>query len=175
MVARFKEQGGAEGVTAVPEQMWKFGWQTNSKPWSDRSAFEKRGVVTGVRVRMSERASTNISEICLRHGASWQPWRRTGYGEGLEQESFESEENDAVVAVRTNNDGHGWLRGLEITTSAGRKMSWGNLDKDYPNGEKRRSTVVNARLAFCSGAVEIGVLDWGRRLTFHWVMVYTEM
>ena len=82
------------------------------------------------------------------------------------------EENEAVVAVRTNNDDRdGWLLGLEITTSTGRKMSWGDLDKD---GEKRRSAVVNARLAFCSGAVQTGVFV-GRMLTFHWVMESTVM
>ena len=75
------------------------------------------------------------------------------------------EESEAVVTVRTNNNEVGWLRGLEITTSTGRKRSWGNLDKF---GEKRRSAVVNARLAFCSGAVR--TYDVDRRLTFHWVM-----
>ena len=79
------------------------------------------------------------------------------------------EENEAVVAVRTNNDYTGWLRGIEITTSTGRKKSWGNLDYDFIDGDKRRSVVVNARLAFCSGAVQTGG-GWGRRLTFHWVM-----
>ena len=79
------------------------------------------------------------------------------------------EENEAVVAVRTNTVSRdGWLRGLEITTSTGRKKSWGDLDTDYEDGEKRRSAVVNARLAFCSGAVETD--GFGRRLTFHWVM-----
>ena len=79
------------------------------------------------------------------------------------------EENEAVVAVRTKTDGNGWLKGLDITTSTGRKTSWGNLDKD---GEKRRSAVVNARLAFCSGAVETssGFGYTSRSLTFHWVM-----
>ena len=76
------------------------------------------------------------------------------------------EENEAVVAVRTNTDKDGWLRGLEITTSTGRKKSWGDLDY---NGERRRSAVVNARLAFCLGSVETDFID-GRRLTFHWVM-----
>ena len=109
-----------------------------------------------------------ISEICLRHGGSWQPWRRTGSREeGSEQEAFELEENEAVMAVRTSTDDTGYLRGLEITTSTGRKKSWGYLD--YTNGEKRRSAVQNARLAFCSGDVETG--DYGgRRITFHWVM-----
>ena len=79
------------------------------------------------------------------------------------------EENEAVVAVRTNNDEDGWLFGLEITTSTGRKRSWGDLEYDYKNGEKRRSAVVNARLAFCSGAVQTDY-GLGRRLTFHWVM-----
>ena len=79
------------------------------------------------------------------------------------------EENEVVVAVRTNTDRDGWLFGLEITTSTGRKRSWGDLDKDYKFGEKRRSAVVNARLAFCSGAVGTGGRG-GRRLTFHWVM-----
>ena len=87
------------------------------------------------------------------------------------------EENEAVVAVRSNTSGtggysysdyRGWLGGLEITTSTGRKRSWGDLDKDFENGEKRRSVVVNARLAFCSGAVQ--TRGDGRRLTFHWVM-----
>ena len=77
------------------------------------------------------------------------------------------EENEAVVAVRTNTGSYGWLLGLEITTSTGRKRSWGDLDKDYYNGEKRRSVVVNARLGFCSGAVSTG---GGTMLTFHWVM-----
>ena len=79
------------------------------------------------------------------------------------------EENEAVVAVRTNTIialSAGWLCGLEITTSTGRKRSWGDLDKD---GEKRRSAVVNARLAFCSGAVQTSDFRC-RRLTFHWVM-----
>ena len=75
-------------------------------------------------------------------------------------------ENEVVVAVRTNTDEDGRLFGLEITTSTGRKKSWGDLDYDYKDGEKRRSAVVNARLAFCSGAVQTG----GTRLTFHWVM-----
>ena len=78
------------------------------------------------------------------------------------------EENEAVVAVRSNTDDTGWLKGLEITTSTGRKRSWGDLDLDYKFGEKRRSVVQNARLAFCSGAVETD--GFGRRLTFHWVM-----
>ena len=80
------------------------------------------------------------------------------------------EENEAVVAVRTNNDYRGWLIGLEITTSTGRKRSWGDLDLDFSNGEKRRSAVVNARLAFCSGAVQTDGDGYDRRLTFHWVM-----
>ena len=111
----------------------------------------------------------SISEICLRHGGSWQPWRRTGAREeGSEQEAFELEENEAVVAVRTNTGNYGWLKGLEITTSTGRKRSWGDLDRDLEDGEKRRSAVVNARLGFCSGAEQTGGI--GRRLTFHWVM-----
>merc|ERR1719323_341254 len=146
--------------------MWRYIEQLESEPWSDRSAFKERGVVTGVRVRMD---GYSISEICIRHGGSWQPWRRTGSREhGSEQEAFELEENEAVVAVRTNNDIYGWLEGLEITTSTGRKRSWGDLDYDFIDGEKRRSAVVNARLAFCSGAV--GTSYGGRRLTFHWVM-----
>ena len=80
------------------------------------------------------------------------------------------EENEAVVAVRTNNDRDGWLCGLEITTSTGRKRSWGDLDENHYGGEKRRSAVVNARLAFCSGAVQTGGHGAGRRLTFHWVI-----
>ena len=78
------------------------------------------------------------------------------------------EENEVVVAVRTNTADYGVLRGLEITTSTERKRSWGDLDGR--DGERRRSVVVNARLAFCSGAVQTGGNGWGRRLTFHWVM-----
>ena len=91
---------------------------------------------------------------------------------GGRRKAFELEENEVVVAVRTNTDDFGWLRGLEITTSTGRKRSWG--DYDYKYGEKRRSAVVNARLAFCSGAVQTGVFV-GRMLTFHWVMESTVM
>ena len=88
---------------------------------------------------------------------------------GGRRKAFELEENEVVVAVRTNTDRDGWLLGLEITTSTGRKRSWGDLDY---NGEKRRSAVVNARLAFCSGAVGTSNYGYtvGRRLTFHWVM-----
>ena len=167
MVARFKGQGGSKKVTVVPEQMWKHGEQKESEPWSDRSAFKERGVVTGVRVRM--KYGDNIIEICLRHGGSWQPWRRTGFSQkGSEKEAFELEENEVVVAVRTNTADYGVLRGLEITTSTERKRSWGDLDGR--DGERRRSVVVNARLAFCSGAVEANSNSSGRRLTFHWVM-----
>ena len=113
------------------------------------------------------RRSGIISEICLRHGGSWQPWRRIGSGGGSEQEAFELEENEAVVAVRTNNSGtYGSLYGLEITTSTGKKKSWGDLDDNY--GEKRRSAVGNARLAFCSGAWQTA--NHGRRITFHWLI-----
>ena len=175
MVSKFKEQGGSEEVTTVPVEMWWDGEQEeSSKPWSDRSAFKEGGGVTGVRVRWRESYGGHISEICLRHGGSWQPWRTTGSREqGSEQEeAFELEENEAVVVVRTNTDGVvGWLRGLEITTSTGRKISWGDLDmdKDYEM-ETRRSAVVNATLAFCSGALQFDGNGDGRRLTFHWVM-----
>ena len=92
----------------------------------------------------------------------------TGVDGQCEQGAFELEENESVVAVRTNTDRDGWLYGLEITTSAGRQRSWGELDHDYFYGEKRRSAVVNARLAFCSGAVTTA--STGRRITFHWVV-----
>ena len=82
--------------------------------------------------------------------------------------AFELEENEAVVAVRTNTTGAGWLFGLEVTTSTGRHISWGNLDYDYTDGEKRRSVVENAKLGFCSGLVETN--GAGRSITFHWMM-----
>ena len=56
-----------------------------------------------------------VREIRFRQGSSWQPWRRTGSTgkdrkvEGSVQEAFELEENEAVVAVRTNTDYDGWL------------------------------------------------------------------
>ena len=121
-------------------------------------------------MRMS---NSDITEICLRHGRSWQPWRRTGYKErGTEQVAFELEENEAVAAVGTDTgtDGitPGCLTGLEITTTTGRKMSWGDLDKDNDTYGEKRSTVQNAKLGFCSGLVQT---DGDRRsLTFHWVM-----
>ena len=74
----------------------------------------------------------------------------------------------AVVAVRTNTDFRGWLIGLEVTTSTGRHISWGDLDKDFEDGQKRRSVVENAKLAFCSGLVQTGGLC--RSITFHWIL-----
>ena len=45
-----------------------------------------------------------------------------GDEEGSVQEAFELEENEAVVAVRTNTrGGDSWLVGLEVTTSTGRQ------------------------------------------------------
>ena len=46
-----------------------------------------------------------------------------GDEEGSVQEAFELEENEAVVAERTNTRGRGdsWLVGLEVTTSTGRQ------------------------------------------------------
>ena len=83
--------------------------------------------------------------------------------------AFELEENEAVVAVRTNTTGAGWLFGLEVTTSTGRQVSWGDLDKDFEYGQKRRSVVENAKLGFCSGLVETGGY-YGRSITFHWII-----
>ena len=84
------------------------------------------------------------------------------------QEAFELEENEAVVAVRTNTDGTGWLGGLEVVTSDGRQCSWGDLDKDYFIGQKRRSKVEGTRLGFCSGLVE-PYPGQERSITFHWM------
>ena len=62
-------------------------------------------------------------------------WERVGYrGEGSVQEAFELEENESVVGLRTNNGGTGWLFGLEVTTSTGRQVSWGDLDRDLDGG-----------------------------------------
>ena len=90
---------------------------------------------------------------------------RGSKNKGSVQEAFELEEDEAVVAVRTNTDGDGWKYGLEVTTSTGRRVSWGDLD--YKGGEKRRSVVENAKLGFCSGFV--GDFD-SRSVNFHWMM-----
>ena len=167
MVKRFKGEGGSNEVTAVREKLWFNGSQRESEPWSDRVAYQEKGLVTGIQVKKIE-GYVFISEMRLRHGSEWQAWRRTGRREeGSVQEVFELEENEAVVGVRTINDDDGWLRGLEVTTSTGRQMSWG----DFGGGQKRRSVVENAKLGFCSGLV--GTRDWdglGRSLTFHWIM-----
>ena len=111
----------------------------------------------------------SISKLRLRHGSTWHPWRRTGNDrEGSVQEAFELEDNETVVGVWTNNDYDGCLGGLEVTTSTGRQMSWGDLDKDFKGGKKRRSVVENAKLGFCSGLVE--TRGFGRSITFHWMM-----
>ena len=39
------------------------------------------------------------------------------------------EEDEAVVAVRTNTYYYGWLVGIEVTTSSGRQFSWGDLNR----------------------------------------------
>ena len=81
------------------------------------------------------------------------------------QEAFELEDNETVVGVRTNTDEDGWLGGLEVTTSSGRQISWGNFRR---GGQKRRSVVENAKLGFCSGLVQTN--GDGRSITFHWMM-----
>ena len=81
--------------------------------------------------------------------------------------AFEVGENEAVVAVRTNTDSRdGWLYSLEVTTSTGRQVSWGNLD--YKSGEKRRSVVENAKLGFCSGLVGTDGHLMVSSITFQW-------
>jgi hypothetical protein len=168
MVKRFKEEGGCEEVTAVKEELWYYGYQRESEAWSDRLANQ---TISGFQIKIEEYGS--ISEMRIRHGSEWQPWRRTGWGgEGSVQEAFELEENEVVVSVRTNTQGFGWLRGLEVTTSTGRQVSWGDLDKDFNKGQKRRSVVENAKLAFCSGLVEIG--GDCRSITFHWILDETK-
>ena len=119
----------------------------------------------------------SISEMRLRHGSTWHPWRRTGSRKEGSVQMFELEDNEAVVGVRTNLNGWAWLMGLEVTTSTGRQISWGNLDKDCGGQkyvsfcQKRRSMVENAKLAFCSGLVEtIDLNSPGRSITFHWIM-----
>ena len=165
MVKRFKEEGGCEEVTAVKEELWYRGSQRESEAWSDRLANQ---TISGFQIKIEEYGS--ISEMRIRHGSKWQPWRRTGYRrEGSVQEAFELEENEAVVAVRTNTDRDGWLGGLELTTSTGRQVSWGDLDKDFEDGgQKRRSAVENAKLAFCSGFVQTDGIC--RSITFHWIL-----
>ena len=94
------------------------------------------------------------------------------------RKALELEENEAVVAVRTNTNFRGWLHGLEVTTSTGRQVSWGDLDTEYEGGQKRRSVVDNAKLGFCSGLVQTDGYSSrrlqkegdGRSLTFHWMM-----
>ena len=109
MVKSFKEQAGYEKVTAGKEKLWYDGSLLESEPWSDRQACIEHGLVAGVQVKKKE-GYNSISEIRLRHGSSWQPWRRTGVkDEGSVQEAFELDENEAVVAVRTNTDYDGWL------------------------------------------------------------------
>ena len=170
MVKRFKEQGGSDEVTAVQEKLWKDGKQRESEPWSDRSAWQESGKVSGIQVKILDShdgLGPHISEICFRQGSSWQPWRRTGRGvQGSEQGAFELEEDEAVVAVRTNTDKYSWLRGLEVTTSTGRQVSWGDLD--YKSGEKRRSVVENAKLGFCSGLVGTDGHLMLRSIAFQW-------
>ena len=95
--------------------------------------------------------------------------RRTGdKEEGSVEEAFELEEDEAVVAVRTNTYCDGQLVGLEVTTSTGRQVSWGNLDRDFGYDKKRRSVVENAKLGFCSGLVATDVDS--RSITFHWMI-----
>ena len=132
---RFKEEGGCEEVTAVKEELWNYS-QMESEAWSDRLANQ---TLSGFQMKIDKKYGS-ISEICIRHGSEWQPWRRTGWKEeGSVQEAFELEDNEAVVGVRTNNDNDGWLWGLEVTTSTGRQVSWGDLDLDIEDGQKRSS------------------------------------
>ena len=64
----------------------------------------KKRVWSGIQVKKEEEYNT-ISEMRLRHGSTWQSWRRTGSRrEGSVQEAFDLEENEAVVEVRTNKE-----------------------------------------------------------------------
>ena len=105
-----------------------------------------------------------VTDIRFRQGSSWQPWRRTGNTfEASEEEAFELEEDEAVVAVRSSTNGWGWLYGLEVTTSTGRKVSWGK----YLESGQKRSVVENAKLGFCSGLVGKYIVYIS--ITFHWM------
>ena len=118
---------------------------------------------------MKRHGERYISEMRLRHGSKWQPWRRTRSGQnGSVQKAFELEENETVVGIRSNTDHAGWLGGLELTTSTGRQVCWGDLDTDFEYGQKTRSMVENAKLGFCSGLVASKGMN--RSIIFHWMM-----
>ena len=77
----------------------------------------------------------------------------------MEQDPFLLEEGEQVVETTTYTDGF-YLSGLELLTTSGRRVFWGEKRGDY-----KRSVTKETFLVFCSGGVV-----WGKgfSLTFHW-------
>ena len=138
--------------------------------WEEKSAYEKRGPITGVQVATDDKW---IKRIRFAFNKTFEEWRATAWrpgetywGEGgVEQDPFLLEEGEQVVETTTYTAGRPadylvYLSGLELLTTSGRRVFWGEK-----SGECKRSVTKETFLAYCSG----GVLDGDSfSLTFHW-------
>ena len=98
---------------------------------------------------------------------TFEKWRATAWnmgeiylGEGgVEQDQFLPEEGEQVVEVTTYEYGLD-LCGLELVTTSGRRVFWGEKNEFC-----KRSVTKETFLAYCSG----GVVWYDQfSLTFHW-------
>ena len=74
----------------------------------------------------------------------------------------ELDKDEWVVQLTSTTTDDGSLRGLELTTSTGRRFSIGDV-----GGVKKRSATEGARLVYCSGRT---TKEGNGNITFHWAM-----
>ena len=133
--------------------------------WEEKSAYEERGQITGVQVATD---GVKISKIRFAFKDIFEEWRPTAWTEGdkyfgeggVEQDPFLLEEGELVVELTTYTDRYNRLFGLELLTTSGRRVFWGEKSEDC-----KRSVTKETFLAYCSGGVVEGD-DFS--LTFHW-------
>ena len=132
--------------------------------------FLERGPINGVQVAVEGEL---INRVRFAYNGQFEDWRETGYNGrgGEEQEPFFLQTQEKIVQVTTYSSESespltGFsLCGLELSTSTGRSMIWGQ-----ESSRCKRSVTKNTFLAFCSGGIE-SPLAGGEFpfLTFHWM------
>ena len=132
--------------------------------WEEKSAYEERGPITGIQVATG---GGMIQRIRFAFNKTFEEWRATAYsrgdiywGEGgVEQDPFLLEEGEQVAEVATYTYGLN-LYGLELLTTSGRRVFWGEKSGHY-----KRSVTKETFITYCSGGVLRGHEFF---LTFHW-------
>ena len=133
--------------------------------WEEKSAYEEKGPITGIQVATD---GEKIKRIRFAFNKTFEEWRATAYSEGetywgeggVEQDPFLLEEGEQVVETTTYSYLSDDLSGLELLTTSGRRVFWGEKSENC-----KRSATKETFLAYCSGGVVYGSQ---LSLTFHW-------